>query len=121
MRVTLISIGRAAAILVLATALSAIGAAHDFDREPLSPELIAFAQTGVSLLDLCEPSRGDDHTDADICEACRLVDAAFNLPDAHDGPARALPRIRKLAFLADQCHWTKPPDPACMTRAPPQA
>ncbi|MEP1766909.1 MAG: hypothetical protein ABJJ53_09780 [Sulfitobacter sp.] len=105
--------------LMIAMAASAFG--HTSVRPPLSPELAQYVAMGGFLTDICGTTGEQDSGQAQKCEVCRLMGAAILLREDSTAPVKLIQRTRKLTFVAQLVHNSRPLDPTRLSRAPPQA
>lgn len=121
MRRQISQILQAITTLSLVVALLAVGFAHKSTTSGLSPELEAYVAQGGSLADICGERGGKDPIVPVGCEACRLSDSLSLGGTCSALPPLTLTQTKSAHFIAKLLRHSQSPDPARLTRAPPQA
>ncbi|WP_390910444.1 hypothetical protein [Pseudosulfitobacter sp. SM2401] len=105
----------------LMIAMTVSGFVHTGARPDISPELAAYVAAGGSLADICGGSGEQDGARGVKCDACLRFGAAVLPHTCHSAPVILSDQTRRLSFVAKRILYTRPLDPTCLARAPPQA
>jgi hypothetical protein len=115
------TISRLVTTFVLFVALGAAGMSAPIKQPAPTDDVLAYLAAGGSFADLCGDTTDPSKATVAHCPSCHLLTAAV-LPDVHLGPAIELPGdYTRLVAVAQNIRITQALDPACLSRAPPQA